>query len=149
MQAMKSEFQDYEEAVPHFLVKFKKDADRMVLKIRSRKEGHPTLEIPYDPDGLVVDGWNITPENPPEVRSHSQPPPPPPQAFITCRPPQAFITCRPPPRLLSLAGLPRLLSLAGLPRLLSLAGLPRIACSDKSLGRPGNEAGKNSHCYSV
>ena len=80
MQAVKSEFQDHEKAVPSFPVNFKDDADKMVLKIRSRREGHPTLQLPYDPDGLVVDGWNITPENPPEVRSHSQAP----QAFITC-----------------------------------------------------------------
>ena len=67
MQAVECKFQGHEVAVPPFPVKFEKDADMMVLKIRAREKGSPNVEIPY-PEGLDVSGWHITPENPPDVR---------------------------------------------------------------------------------
>ena len=61
MQAVNDEFH---EAVRPFPVEFRKDS--VVLKIR--KKGHRNVPIPY-PDGLDVDGWNITPDNHPKVRN--------------------------------------------------------------------------------
>ena len=63
MQAVKSEFQDHEEAVRAFPVRFEKE--RTVLKICNR-DGEK-VDIPQ-PQGLDVDGWNITPTSHPEVR---------------------------------------------------------------------------------
>ena len=62
MQAINDEFCDHNEAVPPFVVEFEKDS--IVIKIHKR--GHRNVLIPF-PDGLDVDGWNITPDNPPEV----------------------------------------------------------------------------------
>ena len=64
MQAVKDEFQGHDEVGRPFLVEFWRDS--IVLKIRNR--GHPNHEIPF-PEGLDVDGWNITPDNPPVVRT--------------------------------------------------------------------------------
>ena len=63
VQAVKDEFQGHDEVVLPFLVEFWRDL--IVLKIR--KDKSPNVLIPF-PEGLDVDGWNITPDNLPEVR---------------------------------------------------------------------------------
>ena len=63
MQALSGEFQDHEVAVEPFAVNF--EGDTTVLKIRNGDGKN--VDIPQ-PQGLDVDGWNITPTRHPEVR---------------------------------------------------------------------------------